>query len=219
MSDGTDDVGHDAVLDPELREWPRAGQRLIASKLDGDHRRLNACFFMDGDFNIYAYGYREAAQRLFEHVREHQRNIDTLIYPFVFSWRQYLELRLKKMIFDGRYLGDEDAGFPAHHRIGDLWREARRHLQEIAEDMPEYSALDSIIGEFANADPDSFHYRYPTRKDGVTPTVPPGAPNLNWTNFHDVMLGVANFLDAAQCELDRRVDYKLDYEALATNNC
>jgi hypothetical protein len=109
-------------------------------------------------------------------------------------------------------------GFPPHHRIGDLWREARRYLETIAKEMPEYEAVESIIAEFARSDPDSFHYRYPTARDGITPTVPPGAPNLNWGTFHTVMLGVANFLEAAQCELGQRVDYKLEMEAEAARN-
>jgi hypothetical protein len=206
------------MAEDQKHAWPIPGQRLMQPSGEGDARMLNACFFTDRDFNIYASGYRSAAERLFEYVFEHDRNIDTLIYPFVFCWRHFLELRLKKIIADGRYMAEKGEGFPQHHHLDHLWREARTYLEEIEQSVPEYGAIDDVVKELALADPDSFHYRYPTHKDGSA-TMPPGTKNLNWGQFHSVMLGVANFFEAVQCELDQRVSYKLEMEAEARRNC
>jgi hypothetical protein len=203
--------------DPES-PWPVQGQRLWGTT-DSDDQTwfLNACFFTDRDIDLYAYGYREAAHRLLESVVASHGKVDVLIYPFVFCWRQYLELRLKKVIWYGNVLENSDEGFPPTHDILRLWRGARLALETIAEDLPEYDAIAGVVQEFAAADPDSFAFRYPMKKDG-TATVPPETPNLNWGQFHKAMSGVANFLDAAQCELDQRVEYMMEATAEASRN-
>jgi hypothetical protein len=103
--------------------WPRKADVLFGT--EGD-RFLNACLnFAEDEFHLYATGYRSAAEHLFRVVDTNLREQDTLVYPIVFLWRQYLELSLKNLVRTGNLYVGRPAIFPMHHRIKELW--ARRY--------------------------------------------------------------------------------------------
>src|SRR4051812_21456846 len=97
----------------------------------------NACLnYAWNGWHIYALGYKEAADTLVSHVNDRGRNQDTLVYPIVFLYRQYLELALKDLIREGRSLEDIAEPFPRSHRIDELWRVCKSLLQRIAPGEP-----------------------------------------------------------------------------------
>ena len=88
--------------------------------------QTNACLnWLNDPIELYATGYKEAGDRLVEFVLLNSRDQDFLIYPIVFLYRQYVELRLKEIIKEGLILLEEGNAFPKHHKIWELWCHAK----------------------------------------------------------------------------------------------
>ncbi len=132
--------------------------------------QANACLnWSHNPLELYAIGYKKAGDRLVEFVLTNARDQDVLIYPIVFLYRQYVELRLKEIIREGRILLEEGHDFPKHHKIWDLWCITKKIAIKAFENENEPSALDyteHVIKEFSQIDPDSFAFRYPITKQG-----------------------------------------------------
>jgi hypothetical protein len=58
--------------------------------------------------DLFAEGYKTAADILVKQVVEHSSHQDTLVYPIVFLYQQHIELRFKEIIREGLSLLDED---------------------------------------------------------------------------------------------------------------
>lgn len=83
-------------------------------------------------WEIYAIGYMRAADILVARVLESQHELDFLIYPIVFLYRHYLELRLKELIVAGRELLDLPPDLRQVHRLDVLWVSCRKILGSLA---------------------------------------------------------------------------------------
>jgi hypothetical protein len=98
-----------ADADPQL-PWPRSGDQLFGPDEDWDN---NACINFTFDrFNLYARGYLQAAELMIETIVNTRRSPDAVVYPIAFLYRHYLELRLKKIITEGRELLGLRVEFP-----------------------------------------------------------------------------------------------------------
>ncbi len=139
----------------------------------------NACLNWSHDsIGLYISGYKEAADILVSKVIETSSDQDILVYPIAFLYRQYIELQLKSIIKDSRHILEDGAGFPEHHKIKDLWCEAKRLMKNIINNLDktadEYitkndlKIIENIINDFVAIDPISFSFRYPTDKQGKT---------------------------------------------------
>ncbi len=132
--------------------------------------QANACLNWSPDpIELYAMGYKRAGDRLVEFVLTNARDQDILVYPIVFLYRQYVELRLKEIIKEGRILLDEGRDFPMHHKIWDLWCTAKELSVKAFEnenEQPTFDYAEHVIKEFSQIDPDSFAFRYPATKQG-----------------------------------------------------
>lgn len=133
----------------------------------------NACInWSDDPLELYARAYKEAAEKLISEVVRSQRGQDTLVYPIVFLYRHYIELRLKEIIQEGRRLLEEPGNFPPHHRIHDLWLTAMEIIEKVFENdegKPDFGFVEHVLAEFSKYDPGSFSFRYPTDKEGNNP--------------------------------------------------
>src|SRR5438132_10675486 len=99
--------------------WPQKGDVLFDSADDWYHNAcINLRFF---NWDWYASGYKLAGDVLVQHVVDTRDHRDTLVFPIVFNYRQYLELRLKEIIIVGRILSDEASEFPPEHDLRVLW--------------------------------------------------------------------------------------------------
>ena len=132
--------------------------------------QANACVNRSLDpLELYAIGYKEAGDRLVEFVLAKIQDQDVLIYPIVFLYRQYIELRLKEIIREGQILLEKGNDFPTHHKIWDLWCMAKEIVIkafENASKLPDLKYAEHVIKEFSRIDPDSYYFRYPTTKEG-----------------------------------------------------
>lgn len=140
-------------------------------------------------------------------------NLDIHLFPIVFLYRQYLELRLKELVTSGLALVDRSRQQKPDHRLEPLWSELRCIIEEVWPDEgPE--DLDSIqdyIGQFSAVDPTSTAFRYPTARDG-SPSLP-DVQRINLRQLCLVMASVAQLLDGVSSAIDVYLGYKRDMEA------
>ena len=194
-------------LDKVDPPWPQKGDELFVAGEDWWH---NACLnYLDDDWDLYANGYRQAADTLVGYVKETHRHRDTLVFPIVFLYRQYLELRLKQLIRDGHQLFDQPPSFPRSHEVDKLWTECRRVLCELEPQVPsdDLEAVDEAISQFSVVDPTSQVFRYPTDKKGKR-SLPPDLTYINLRNLAEVMEKVSGLLEAAAMMMSVYLDTK-----------
>jgi hypothetical protein len=194
-------------MNDDQKNWPMEKEKLFRSDINDFN---NACLnFMDDQFDLYAVGYRKAAELLVEHTKTTNSNQDILVYPIVFLYRHYLELRMKDIIKDGNILLDFTESFPQDHLISGLWEKCKMIIEQLDHDnsmIDEINAVDENIKEFSKIDLKSMAFRYPTDKKG-NPSLP-GIKRTNLGNLSKVMLNIANFFDAASMIICVKLDLK-----------
>jgi len=132
----------------------------------------NACLnYMPDHWETYTLGYKCAGDILVEHVKHSHSEQDILVYPIVFSYRQYIELRLKEIIKSGNEILNNNQEYPAVHCIDKLWERCKEILKKIPEIIDEISSEDLSAGEkilrqFMKVDPTSQLFRYTTDTQG-----------------------------------------------------
>lgn len=193
--------------------WPRKGDKLFTSEDDWWH---NACLnTVRGDWYPYISGYKKAADILAAYITDKSQEQDFLVYPIVFLYRQYLELRIKKLIIDGYRLQDKNLDFPKIHDLTNLWNECKRVIKELSNEADEHlkdlPSIDEAIKEFSNWDPTSENFRYPENKSGQ-PSLHPDLNLLNLRNFGEVMEKISNFLEAGAMQFSVYLEYKNEME-------
>lgn len=98
------------------------------------------------NWEMYAAGYKLAGDILVQHIIDKRVDRDTLVFPIVFNYRQYLELRCKEIILMGRILADEKAEFPPTHNLHALWTLSRSIIAD-GEPSADESDLEAIDGQ------------------------------------------------------------------------
>jgi hypothetical protein len=147
-------------------------------------------------FFLYSEGYKEAGNRLYDFCIEKPFYWNTVIYPLVFNYRQFIELRLKELIIMGYKYLDQNKDFADEHSLTSLWNTYRNEILLELEEI-EKETLDSvekIINEFNSEDPKSMSFRYPVRR------APDRKPSINREtidikNFKVVIEKVIYFFD------------------------
>lgn len=148
-----------------------------------------------GQWHLYAEGYRQAAERVFESWRA-QRD-DCLVYPIVFLYRHYVELRLKELLQSAEQLLELERNWQSNHKIAELWEVLKKLLQKIAPSEPacDLQNAERLVIELATRDPDSFEFRYPETKDGRKYLA--DLERIDLVNFCDAMRKLSGFLEGA----------------------
>jgi HEPN domain-containing protein len=185
-------------------EWPRKNEVLF--KIDKDWQ-YNACLSpYDSCMSRYGEKYKTAADTLIDSSIYGDAYVDSIVYPAVFLYRQYLELTLKDIISTARQLENEGSGYPRTHKLRDLWIEAKRLISKHYEgDTPkELAYLASCIEEFHKHDPDSFAFRYPTDKRGKLNLLE--LKHINLRNLKETMERISNFLGCLASDLGAHLD-------------
>ena len=155
----------------------------------------------------YAIDYQEAVNVLLD---DKTWKRDFTIFPCIFLYRHYIEIRLKQIISDNwEFLGILKP-FPKGHDIYKLWNICKNSLKEtdkivdpgfaasndyVEQIIGAYNALESDLDKFAEVDPDSQHFRYPVDTHG------------NPIEIDNVLLGE---LQRQLPELTKRISYNLD---------
>ncbi len=135
-----------------------------------DDWQANACLnWSHNPIELYTIGYKEAGDRLVEFVLAKARDQDVMVFPILFLYRQYIELRLKEIIREGKILLKEGSSYPKHHKISDLWNTVKSIAIRVFENYnepPDFYHAEHVITEFSKIDPESFSFRYPESKSG-----------------------------------------------------
>lgn len=200
----------DVFSDAAHTAWPMAEDDLRASGgIDREHAFLG---WWPGDLGRIK-GFRRAAEILAESMLTgvDHRDMDTVAYPYLNCWRHYIELQIKYLIARCQALLNKTPQRRGGHNIEQLWSELAPLLSTAypGEDADNQRAVGQLIKQLAALDPDNQEFRYAYRRDG-SPTLA-NVPHLDIANFHDAMLGVANYLEAVDTAIDH--DEELKQEA------
>lgn len=149
-------------------------------------------------FYLYSEGYKEAARILYKFCQENPFYNQSIIYPLVFNYRQFIELRVKELIIMGyKYLDDSEGDFPDEHNLLKLWNIYRNKIlpnidRNIESEM--LNNVERIICEFSAEDPKSMSFRYPvTRRPDRKPSL--NRVSIDLENFRNVIEKVIYFFD------------------------
>lgn len=198
----------DINFEPTL--LPSAEDKLFDGGEDWWH---NACLnYMHNDWLAYVIGYKKAADILVRHIKQERRYQDTLVYPIIFLYRQYLELAIKNLIYKSRTLQDIEATTPMGHNIYELWRVCENLLGDISpgDSVEELKQIRRLISDFCSVDPKSTAFRYPEDKDGK-PSLP-GIKHINLRNTYDVMEKISVILEGADMQITEYLSVKAEIE-------
>lgn len=190
----------------KLPALPSSEDRLFTSQEDWwNNACVNWCH--DG-WGLYASGYKDAADLLVQHVEQRSSGQDSLVYPVLFLYRQYLELQIKDLIRQGRRLKEVSGDFPKHHHIGNLWEVCHKLLSEISpgDSVAGLKEIARLIAEFSAVDPISMAFRYPQDIDG-NPSLP-GITHINLRNVRDVIGKISIILMGASALLCEYLSFK-----------
>ena len=145
-------------------------------------------------------GYRLSADSLYQEIKKSEWiNKQYLSCAMIFSFRQFIEIRLKELIYLGKRELFDEPKFKTTHSLEDLFQ---TYVKEVlikvdpTYDKKMVSVVNKLIHEFNYIDPKSMSFRYPVDKD-LNPIH--NLQNFNIDNFKDVMDKLANFFD---CQLE-----------------
>lgn len=134
--------------------------------------------FLDGvwtdDFRwgLYASGFKWSADILVDFSEKEE--LLSNIYPIMFLYRHYLELKLKEIIviFHGCLLKGESINKYFTHDLLSLWNRVRELLGKqccFTDDLKQVDeSLDKLIKQYNGWDERSQNFRYPVEADGLS---------------------------------------------------
>ena len=146
-------------------------------------------------------GYKRAADSLVKQAVEDTADRDTLVFPIIFNYRQFLELSLKYLISTyGRTVGVDPIW--KSHDLTKLWTQFEAVLQAFGSDDEDgaTAAVGRLVAEFATVDPGSFSFRYPVDTQGRPIELAHGYMDLSV--LADVMEGVDGYFTGCDGYLD-----------------
>jgi hypothetical protein len=141
--------------------------------------------------------YKEAADALIDRILERDSGADLQVYPIVFLYRQYLELRLKELLISCGHVVYDESKLTHGHDLKGPWLQVRKILESVWPGTypDEMDALGKCIDEFCLLDAKSMNFRYPIDKEGQ-PTLL-GLERVDLVNLKNVMERISSFLDAS----------------------
>ncbi|MEM9509898.1 MAG: hypothetical protein AAGA16_19810 [Cyanobacteria bacterium P01_E01_bin.35] len=201
----------DDLLNVKIRSLSLDDKLFIAA----EDWRMNACLNSYHDpTELYIAGYKDAADLLVESVAKREGTADSLIFPIVFLYRHYLELRLKSLLHDGNILLDRDYRQKSEHQLSKLWLRAREILAELFpnEEGIQLEAMDSLIEQFEKVDPRSTSFRYPKDFKGNN-SVKQDLPKVNLRNLAEVVEGMSTILEGSALAISVYQENKNDMQS------
>lgn len=123
--------------------------------------------WLTGKWDLYADGYKMAADALVEQIRGDAVE-DRLICPVLFLYRHFVELKIKQTIFslDNLQGTKMPEGLFLRHELTQLWAYLKNQLIQLKyPDEKVRDALESIINELDQLDPRAMRFRYSHDRD------------------------------------------------------
>ncbi len=111
---------------------------------------------------VYADGYKRAAELLIESTKNlNIYETNTIIFPILFLYRQYVELSLKEVIAYGQYLDSRGSLPDKEHDLKKLWLSARNYIVTYYRTFEQLNRIEQLVYEVHDLDPTSQGARYP----------------------------------------------------------
>jgi hypothetical protein len=193
-----------ALLNEGNSDFPNSADQLFVAGKTSWH--LNACIDQFGHTDAYADGYLHAAKLLARIVIYSERGMDTLVYPIVYLYRHFIEIKFKSLIRRGtRIVGKSENTqldeVLKNHDLEKLWKNFKPIFAEISKDEEDFESteqgIDSYIRQIHGIDPGSFAFRYETTKDGKKRNLD-GVAHINVLEFCQViekLTGLMEYID------------------------
>jgi hypothetical protein len=167
---------------------------------------------------VYADGFLRAAEILVKSIRT-TYELNTIVFPVMFLYRQYIELSLKEAIAYGRYLNESQQGTPKTHDLKSLWYEAKacvnKHITDV--DKSKLQEVEQVILELHQLDPTSEASRYPVVKkregNSRVPSFSQGPTHINIDDLADKMKTASDFLHYITGILSVAQDLEAEYRS------
>ena len=215
----------ETMFEVKIPERPPRSLKLF--ELDRAWRQCGYLYGEDrgkcGDaWNAYAHGYLEVVRCLTKTVERNEFSSDTFGYPIFFLVHQYLELRMKEIIKNGRLLIEKNSQVQKGHDLTQLWGECKKILKgldgwknynELDDEVRQiYLTLDHFIQEI-NRDPHGQSFRYPVDRDGKPLLNDDSIQALNVKNLATVFEWVSSILDGISTGIDEEQKARAEYLA------
>ncbi len=140
--------------------------------------RFNACLDQWTSLaDAHPDGFKRAAEILLEYflrnIESAANERDTLIFPILFLFRHYLEIRFKEIISNAKRLLGESGELQSGHDLQILWKMCLAVCNEIydsgIEDYDMVELINKTVHDLSQLDPTSQSFRYPTDLKGNFP--------------------------------------------------
>ena len=196
----------DKIKGSLLAAYRKIGESLLMKYAWPDSRSAYNAWFMP-NWDTYATGYKEAADAIMERIIANPAWIDTYLYPVMFLYRHYLELRMKEII---KKCGCKVK--PGHSLESLLPEMLEALLPEIkerrcgAEDQATLQSFMERIAEFHRMDQTSETFRYPD--SGPKNEPPPRGEWINLLQVQQVVDAMSMYLDGISSEIEAEIDAK-----------
>ena len=144
----------------------------------------------------YSEGFKISAELIEKELIENQQDRDFLIYPLLYLYRHYIELRCKEIIAVGKEILGASNYLPnGGHDLMILWTETQYILKEVwnHEYQQPKGSIVSKIKEFHKTDLKSDEFRYPVDKEGKYNLEQ--IERINFRNFRDEFAEVKIYLE------------------------
>jgi len=151
----------------KTQPWPQKGDSLFG---EGELWIFNAVIRGDRRFLAYIEGYKRAGDGIWEGIERNPSSagVDYLVFPMIFTYRHYIELSIKDVLAEGKFLDSTFPEFPPHHKLRELWTMAKGTIKQIGPDVSDVDldAMTALVDELDRLDRESFAFRYPITKKG-----------------------------------------------------
>lgn len=202
----------------EIEVPERSSSSLKLFELDGAWHQCGSVYNRSGRgcgdvWDAYTLGYKDAVKCLIRAVELGEFSYTTFGYPIFFLTQQYLELRMKEIIKNGRPLTGDNSGLQKGHDLVQLWSECKKVLKKLEgwdeyndlsdEAQQNFRTLDHFIHEM-NQDPHGQSFRYPVDRDGKPLLYDESIQVLNVKNLATVFDWISMELEGFSTEIDEK---------------
>lgn len=183
-----------------LAAYAKIGESLLTIYHGPDIRCSYNAWFMP-NWDTYATGYKEAADAIMERIIANPAWIDTYLYPVMFLYRHYLELRMKEII--GKCSGEVVYSHSLEALLQRLLPEIRKRWRG-AEARARLQSFKERVAEFHRMDKTSETFRYPD--SGPKNEPPTRGEWINLLQVQQVVDSMSIYLDGISSEIEAELD-------------
>jgi hypothetical protein len=181
--------------------WPKKGNKAFVSAGEGKSFHLDRFRY---PFPLKPEAFKIAAEMVIGQCHEADRFTyrDELFFPVAYLYRHGIELFLKDIITTGIHMhffkrADVEEAL-ANHNLAKLWNQAKKLLHDRwpTADQTPLKAVEAVVNEYHQADPNGQVFRYDEDKNGKRHRYETLPDHISLDTMRKTMDGVFSFLEA-----------------------